>query len=107
MSELEELTKEVRHTRFSDVARRIIALETERDELKKFRDDPIDWKGLLMDNCKQCGFPQSNKEYKKLQQELKDWKHQTNNLNKNAHYCYTKLEQELQTLKDKLKTLTK
>ena len=43
------------------------ALEKQVEELNKINEDQIDWKGLLVDHCTQCGYPRSNREYQTLE----------------------------------------
>ena len=47
------------------------ALEKQVKELNKINEDPIDWKGLLVDHCTQCGYPRSNREYQTLEAKFK------------------------------------
>jgi DNA repair exonuclease SbcCD ATPase subunit len=50
-------------------------LTQERDELKEYRDaiskkGRVEWEKLHIAQCNQCGFPQGNQEFQKLEQQL-------------------------------------
>lgn len=50
--------------------------KTLEKELNKINEDPIDWKGLLIDHCTQCGYPRSNREYQTLESKFEALKKQ-------------------------------
>tara|TARA_R110000772_G_scaffold158022_2_gene269251 strand:- start:145 stop:903 length:759 start_codon:yes stop_codon:yes gene_type:complete len=63
-------------------------LTQERDELKEYRDaisekGRVEWEKLHIAQCNQCGFPQGNQEFQKLEQQLSAEKQKNEELSKN------------------------